>query len=158
MIAMGRMQWLAARVGTKVEYLTKPAPVQALAAILAAVSRREARSLQSAYRLVSEGELSDTLEQLVGQPIDVWVVEDSTIGLHSVVGASDVLRKHEIDARLHGLGISSGGPRADALAKLCEIIVPDVNQAVRYIADHIRAQASHPRPPAPHLQPPTSGL
>ncbi len=143
LIAMGRLQWLAAQVGTKVEYLTKPAPLQALAAILAAVSRREAESLRSAYRLVSEGESIGTLSQLAGQPIDVWVVEDSSLGVHAAAGAIDLLRKHDTDARLRALGVSPGGPKADTLSDLCEAVVPAVDDAIRYIAAHIRAA----RPP-----------
>ncbi len=147
LIAMGRMQWLAERVGTRVEYLTKPAPVQALAAIFTAVTSREAASLESAYRLVSEGESVNMLTSLIGQPIDVWVVEDAALGVHSALGAIDMLRKCGVDARLRALGVSTGGPKAEALSDLCEAVVPTADDAVSYIADHIRAaQPSVPNP------------
>ena len=138
LIAMGRMHWLAERVGSKVEYLTKPAPVQALAAIFTAVSRRESESLESAYLLVSEGETVHILQSLAGQPLDIWVVEDTTTGIHSGLGAADILRKRDVDARLHVVGVSAGGPKAEALADLCEVVVPTVNEAVAYIAERIR--------------------
>jgi len=137
LVAMGRMQWLARRVGSKVEYLTKPAPVQSLAAILSAVSCRESESLESAYRLVSEGESAQLLSPLMGRPLDVWVVEDATPGLHAAAGAVDLLRKHGVDARLRAIGVSSGGPKAEALAGSCEVIAPTVDEAIAYIADHI---------------------
>ena len=127
LIGMGRMQWLARRVGSKVEYLTKPAPVQSLAAILSAVSCRESESLESAYRLVSEGESAQLLSPLMGRPLDVWVVEDATPGLHAAAGAVDLLRKHGVDARLRAIGVSSGGPKAEALAGSCEVIAPTVD-------------------------------
>ncbi len=130
---MGRMQWLAAQVGTKVEYVTKPAPVQALAAILAAITQRESESLVSAYRLVSEGEMSEMLLRLRGQSLDVWVVEDAALGIHAAIGAVDLLRTHEIDASLHALGVSAGGPKADALSGLCEAIFPTVNEAIAHL-------------------------
>jgi len=139
MIAMGRMMWLANRVGAKVEYLTKPAPAQALAAIIAAVTRRESEALQSAYRLVSEGEEASALSALQSEPIDVWVVEDARLGVHAAAGAIELLRKHHVDARLHALGVSPGGPKAHSLAALCEAIVPSVNHAIAYIADRIRS-------------------
>jgi len=142
LIAMGRMQWLAEQVGTKVEYLTKPAPVQALAAILAAVSRREAEALRAAYRLLSEGELSGALTQLVGRSLEVWVVEDATLGVHAALGAIDLLRKHAIDVRLRAVGVSNPGPKADALLSVCEVVLPSVNAAIAYVADCIRAQSS----------------
>ena len=157
LIAMGRMQWLADRVGARVEYLTKPAPVQALAAIIAAVSRRESEALQSAYRMVSEGEAIDTLAGLEDQSIDVWVVEDARLGVSAAAGAIDLLRKHNLDVRLHALGVSAGGPKADALAGLCEAIVPTVNDAITYIVDRIRAaQLSTSNLQSPTSNPSTS--
>jgi hypothetical protein len=138
-IAMGRMQWLADRVGTKVEYLTKPAPVQALAAMIAAVTRSESGALETAYRMVSEGDDASPLAGLRNQPIDVWVVEDARLGVHAAAGAANILRKHGVDVRLHALGVSAGGPKADVLANLCEAIVPSVNEAIDYIDERIRA-------------------
>lgn len=138
-IAMGRMLWLAERVGTKVEYLTKPAPVQALAAIIAAIIRRESEALETAYRMVSEGDDSSFLAGLRNQLIDVWVVEDARLGVHAAAGAADILRRYRVDVRLHALGVSAGGPKAEVLAGLCEAIVPSVNEAIVYIDERIRA-------------------
>lgn len=137
LIGMGRMQWLARRVGSKVEYVTKPAPVQALAAILTAISCRESESLEAAYRLVSEGESAPHLSRIVEQPVDLWVVEDATPGLHAAAGAVDLLGKHGVSVRLRALGVSSGGPKAEALTGSCEVILPTVNEAIAYIAEHI---------------------
>jgi hypothetical protein len=139
LIAMGRMQWFASRVGTRVEYLVKPSPVQALAAILAALSRHEADAVESAYRLMSEGQSPSMLSALDDRTLDIWVVEDSVIGVHAASAAIDLINKGEIRARLHALGASAGGPKADALSPLCEKIVPDVNQAITYIAERVRA-------------------
>jgi hypothetical protein len=142
LIAMGRMQWLAARVGTRVEYLTKPAPVQALAAILTAVSRREAESLEAAYRLVTEGEATHLLSTLFDQASDVWVMEDAVLGVHAAAGAVDLLKKHGVDVRLRALGISGGGPKAEALSGMCETIVPNVDAAIAYVAERVQAAES----------------
>jgi len=67
------------------------------------------------------------------------VIEDATLGIHSALGAIDLLRKRDIDMRLRALGVSPGGPKSDVLRELCETVVPTVNEAIRYIADHIRA-------------------
>jgi hypothetical protein len=154
LIGMGRMQWLAAQVGAKVEYLTKPAPVQALAAILAAVTGHESDSLRAAYRLISEGDSASVPVALWREPADVWVVEDAVLGIHAAMGAADLLRKRGVTTRLHTLGISAGGPKADALAGLCEAVVPGVDQAIDYIA----ARIGLPSTPTSNLQPPTSSL
>lgn len=139
LIAMGRMQWLARQIDQRVETLTKPAPVQALAAIGAAVSRQEAAALISAHRLLSRGEWLEPLTQLRGQPLDVWVIEDATLGLQAARGAIEVLRAAGADARWHGVGVSGGGPKAEALKPFCEIIVPDVNAAIDHIERAIAA-------------------
>ena len=57
LIATGRVQWLAAKVNVPFESVTKPAPIQALAAIGAAITREEANSLLAAHALMSRGEL-----------------------------------------------------------------------------------------------------
>ena len=143
--AMGRMLWLAQRLQHPVESLTKPAPVQALAAIAAALTKREAASLTNAYRLAAHGELTEPFASLRGQWVDVWVVEDAVPGLHAARGAIDRLRTFGIDAHLHGLGIANGGPKAAALQPLCEIIAPNVNVAVDHIARSIAMTAERGR-------------
>ena len=137
LIAMGRMQWLAGKVKQKVESLTKPAPVQALAAIAAALTRHEAESLNAAYALVSRGTLIEPLIELKDRSVEVWVMEDATLGLHAAASAIDLLCQHSIDARLHAIGISSGGPKAEVLASLCDVVLPDVNAAIDHIAKAI---------------------
>ena len=133
LIAMGRMQWLAAKVGSKVEYLTKPAPVQALAAIFAAVTHSESDALLRAYRLVSEGDSTSMPVALWREPVEIWLVEDAVLGIHSAIGAVDLLHKRGVTARLHALGVATGGPKAEALGGLCEAIFPTVNEAIVYI-------------------------
>ena len=141
LIAMGRMQWLAAQVQQPYEALTKPAPVQALAAIGAALSRREADSLRAAYAFYVDGELNAPLDELVGQSAEVWVVEDATLGLRAAKGAVDLLKACGLEAKFHGLGISNGGPKAEALAPLCEAILPDINAAIEYIDHRVKDAA-----------------
>ena len=43
--------------------------------------------------------------------------------------------------RFHGLGISNGGPKAEALAPLCEAILPDINAAIEYIDHRVKDAA-----------------
>lgn len=134
LIASGQMLWLAEQVRQPIESMTKPAPVQALAAIGAAISNDQIASLRAAYALLSAGELIKPLAELKDQATDVWVIEDAMLGLQAAQGAIDLLRQHSIDIPLHAIGISTGGPKAGALAPLCEVILPDVNLAIEYIA------------------------
>jgi phosphoglycolate phosphatase-like HAD superfamily hydrolase len=141
LIAMGRMQWLAAQVNERVEQLTKPSPVQALAAIGAALTRHEADSLKAAYALVSRGEWIEPLNQLKDRSFEVWVVEDATLGLQAAQGAIELLCRQSIDIQLHVIGIANGGPKAAALEPLSEIVLPDVNRAIDYLDQEIQKRA-----------------
>ncbi len=139
LVAMGRMLWLAQQIDQPVETLTKPAPVQALAAIAAAITKQEAASLMAAYGLAAHDELTEPFESLRSESLHVWVFEDALPGLHAARGAVKLLCRHEIDAHLHAIGISAGGLKADVLKSQCEIIVPDVNVAIEHVAHAIDA-------------------
>lgn len=157
LIATGRVQWLAAKVGVPFESVTKPAPIQALAAIGAAMTRQEANSLLAAYALVSRSELigplaalrpvrraaaSPDVKEQSGPPdrsdINVWIVEDGILGLQATHGAINLLRQNGLDIHAHAIGIAAGGPKAGALAPLSEVVLPDVNAAIEYIELHLQ--------------------
>jgi hypothetical protein len=148
LIATGRVQWLAARVNVPFESVTKPAPIQALAAIGAAATHEEANSLLAAHALVSRGELigplaelkhpernraRDEVEGCKNSDIHVWIVEDGILGLQATHGAIALLKHSGLDIHAHAIGIAAGGPKAEALAPLSEIVLPDVNAAIEYI-------------------------
>jgi protein-tyrosine-phosphatase len=153
LIATGRVQWLAAKVNVPFESVTKPAPIQALAAIGAALTHEEANSLLAAHALMSHGELIGPLAALRpvrwattapsdkdphGPPdrsgIHVWIVEDGILGMQATHGAIDLLIRNGLDIHAHAIGIAAGGPKAAALAPLSEIVLLDVNAALDYIA------------------------
>jgi hypothetical protein len=156
LIATGRVQWLADKVGVPFESVTKPAPVQALAAIGAALTGEEANSLLAAHALMSRGELIGPLaalrpatwaaaslnEQSPDGPTDrsglhVWIVEDGILGLQATHGAIELLRRSGLPVHAHAIGIAAGGPKVDALAPLSEIVLPDVNRALAYIEQRL---------------------
>jgi hypothetical protein len=133
LIATGRVQWLAAKVNVPFESVTKPAPIQALAAIGAAITREEANSLLAAHTLMSRGELIGPLATLKDRTVNVWIVEDGILGMQATHGAIDLLRQSGLDVQAHAIGIAAGGPKAEALTPLSEIVLPDVNAAIEYI-------------------------
>jgi hypothetical protein len=139
LIATGRMLWLARQINRPVETLTKPAPVQALAAIAAAITKQEAASLMAAYETMFHRKLSEPFASLRSLPLHVWVFEDALPGLHAARGAIELLRQHGLDAHLHAIGIAAGGPKAAALRPSCEVIWPDVNKAVEYVTSCLDA-------------------
>ena len=137
LIATGRVQWLAAKVNVPFESVTKPAPIQALAAIGAAITHEEANSLLAAHALMSRGELIEPLAHLKDQTVHVWIVEDGILGMQATHGAIDLLQRSGLNVQAHGIGIAMGGPKADALTPLSEIVLPDVNAAMAYIESHL---------------------
>jgi hypothetical protein len=137
LIATGRVQWLAAKVNAPFESVTKPAPIQALAAIGAALTHEEANSLLAAQALVACRELSGPLAYLKDHTTHVWIVEDGILGMQATHGAIELLEQSGLDLHAHAIGIAAGGPKAAALAPLSEIVLPDVNAALAYIESHI---------------------
>jgi hypothetical protein len=138
LIATGRVQWLAAKVNVPFESVTKPAPIQALAAIGAATTHEEANALLAAHALVSRRELIGPLAKLKDRVLSVWIVEDGILGLQATHGAINLLKQNGFDIHAHAIGIAAGGPKAEALAPLGEIVLPDVNMAIDYIAPRLQ--------------------
>jgi hypothetical protein len=137
LIATGRVQWLAAKVNVPFESVTKPAPIQALAAIGAALTHEEANSLLAAHALVARRELIGPLAHLKDRVTHVWIVEDGILGMQATHGAIDLLKQSGLQIHAHAIGIAAGGPKAAALAPLSEIVLPDVNVAIDYIESHM---------------------
>ena len=133
LIATGRVQWLAAKVNVPFESVTKPAPIQALAAIGAAITHEEANSLLAAHALMSRGELIGPLEKLKDRTVNVWIVEDGILGMQATHGAINLLKQNSLDIHAHAIGIAAGGPKAEALAPLSEMVLSNVNAAIESI-------------------------
>ncbi len=135
LIATGRVQWLAAKVNVPFESVTKPAPIQALAAIGAALHARRSELAVGGAR--ARG--ARRIDRAVGMHPErsasthVWIVEDGILGLQATHGAIDLLKHSGLDIHAHAIGIAAGGPKAEALAPLSEIVLPDVNAAIEYI-------------------------
>jgi hypothetical protein len=135
LIGLGRMRWLARRVGDEVENLVKPSPVQALAAIGAAWSGQEIAALRAALALHRKGELCSPLADLGAVTLDIF--EDTPGGLAAVEGGVEALRAAGVDVTWRPYGIaSSDGPKTAALAARGVPIYPSVNEAVLDALEH----------------------
>ncbi|MCS7061178.1 MAG: hypothetical protein RMN25_08415 [Anaerolineae bacterium] len=136
LIALGQIQWLADQHGEHVYDLTKPAPVQALAAMLASQGVEPLVCLQAAYQLWKYRRSQTVFERLHGQ--DVFVIEDNAGGVRAGHAAADLLRQHGVETRVRGIGIASlqasNRPKREALAAVCEAVYANVNDALRAIA------------------------
>jgi hypothetical protein len=120
---------LAQRAGEKVEHLVKPSPVQALAAIGAARSGREAAALEAALALYRDGELRPPLTEL--DLTTVHVFEDSIGGIEAVKRGIEALQAASVSIAWQPYGVTpADGPKAAAMTAQKVPTYLSVNEAV----------------------------
>ncbi len=112
LIGLGQLQWLAARRGGQMAQMVKPSPVQALAAIGAAVGP-ETAALEAAWNFYRTGELQKPLAGL--GPTTVHIFEDTLGGMRAVFNAVEALRMAGMDMHCQLYGVA---PAAGAKAML----------------------------------------
>lgn len=129
LIGLGRVHWLAQKVGQRGDYLVKPSPVQALAAIGAAWSGQEAAALEAALALYQDNDLLPPLADI--EPGTVHIFEDSPGGIDAVKRAIELLQTAGLDiaCQLHGIA-PADGPKAKAMTARDVPIYPSVNEAI----------------------------
>jgi hypothetical protein len=131
LIGLGRLQWLASRTGESAEALVKPSPVQALAAIGAAVSGDEVAALEAALRFHREGLLLPPLSDL-GETV-VHVFEDTPGGLRAVQHAAALLQEAGLPMTVQPYGIAPAeSPKAALIAELGAPVFPSINHALAF--------------------------
>lgn len=129
LIGLGRLQWLASRIGESAETLVKPSPVQALAAIGAAASGDEAAALEAALQFHREDLLLSPLSDL-GETV-VHVFEDTPGGLRAVQHAAALLREAGLPVTVQPYGIApAGSSKAALIAELGASIFSSINHAL----------------------------
>jgi len=107
LISFGKLQYLGGQRGYDPEILLKPSPVQALAAIAAAVTGNEWASLQAACDWYENDQLRDTLANLPPS-LEVVIVEDTLGGIRSARAAGEILQKTGRNVKIHAYGLTSG--------------------------------------------------
>jgi hypothetical protein len=128
MIALGHIQWLADQHDERVYDLTKPSPVQALAAMLTAAGLSERRALHAAYAFWKDGVLPGEFVALQGEHI--YVLEDNAGGIRATHVAGGMLRRCGVTVEVHGIGISRSTVKRAALAPVCDALYDDANRAL----------------------------
>jgi hypothetical protein len=113
LVSFGRLQYLGDGRGYDPEMLLKPSPVQALAAIAAALTGDEWSALQAACDWYETGRFEGPLADLPPS-FDVSVVEDTLSGVRSVQAAGEILQKTGLDMTVHAYGLTSGSAMKSA--------------------------------------------
>lgn len=127
-VGIGEIIWLADREGLDSGTLNKPAPVHALASLLAAAGSEPADSMLNAYQLVNGEMDSPTWAHLENS--DVYILEDTAGGIISLERAAQVLEAQGIHIRIHKFGISPSLVKQEALKAYGADIFDDINQAL----------------------------
>jgi hypothetical protein len=137
LVGFGHIQQLAQSSGQPIKSLQKPAPLQALAAILAGISGDERLALGTALQLVEDRQPAELLSQVLAAAgftdhaaVQVHVFEDSAGGIRSAQGARQILEQRGLEVRLHAWGISSNPHKAAALRQAGACVFPDTSSAL----------------------------
>jgi len=129
LIGTGHANWLAALLGKPEGIFIKPSPVQAIAAVGAALTHDEEGSLRAAPFL-AEGNVPPFWEPYLGKALEVHVFEDSTGGIQAVAGAVERLEKVGIRARIVAHGIATSADKVRSLEQVADRVFPDINEAL----------------------------
>lgn len=132
LIGFGRMRYLAENHAVEPETLLKPSPVQALAAIGAALSGEELGSLEDTYAFFKKSADGGRAElpDWAAAPLEVHVFEDSAGGIEAVQRAGDLLRDAGAEIRVHPYGIAQNEAKIQALKGVGARIYATTDEAV----------------------------
>jgi hypothetical protein len=130
LIAGGRLGWLAGKNDQHYGEYIKPSPVQALAAIGAAISGQEAAALEAALAFHEQGKLVDPLSRLAEGSTQVVVFEDSAGGIRATQQAVEALNRAGLRVSGEGIGIAAEASKKEALFEIASQVVESINEAV----------------------------
>lgn len=136
LVGFGHVSWLAQQHGVQPDVYTKPSPVQALAAIGAAVEGAPdgvAPALQAARALAAHGALEGPLAALgvCNGDVRVTVFEDTPGGAMAVRRAGEALRAAALPVRVRVVGVGATDIKRRALEPVADLLVADVNEGLR---------------------------
>ena len=127
LVAAGKMGWLALQTGKRVDQLTKPSPVQALAAIGTAVTRQIEPALWAASELYFENHANGFWRL---PELSIHVFEDAGGNINAVRKAAELLATAGLPNRVTAWGIASNPLKKEALLKVGATLVEKVDQAI----------------------------
>jgi hypothetical protein len=112
-MGQGSLAWLANQHGLAGQDLLKPSPVHALAAIRLALGESPSLALAAAYALGIESRPTSDWQVLDSAQVSIF--EDTPVGLHSLLAASQVLAQHGVHLQYRLFGIAAHPVKAHAL-------------------------------------------
>jgi hypothetical protein len=137
LIGYGRVRYIADHMNIGPEAFLKPSPIQALGAILAAVTRQELASLQMALALFNgdENRLNrelNALFKILPHQLTIHVFEDSPGGIEATRAAAAILTRWGINTTVNAWGIATQSNKVLALQRIGVRVFPDIEPALAY--------------------------
>jgi hypothetical protein len=144
-VGMGGLAWLSNQYGTQLRAFTKPAPVHALAALRLALGDTLEEALTASARLALEDQGDDGWTAL--RDAQVYVFEDTVLGLRSVYAAQEVLARRQIPIDVHPIGVTEREAKRRALEGASATVVPNLTAALQHVPglDDIQTRTSTDR-------------
>lgn len=138
-MGLGPMQWLVDRCGGGMWDYAKPALVQPIAAMLAAIGVPVKDATLMAYETVKGVGLLGTSSKRSGgdqgvrrlHDKTVIVFEDNAGGVRAAKQAAQLLAQHGVHVNVIGYGIAKDDAKRAALGAVCEALFDDVNAALQ---------------------------
>ncbi len=127
-IGFGHLNLFARRGFGDGERLLKPAAFHALAALFAALGFRYAEAMQSAALWALEGEPRPEL--LPPDGVHLVVVEDTSTGLRSVLGAAELLRAARLPVQTALLGVATHPAKRRSLEQVGARVFTSTDEAL----------------------------
>jgi hypothetical protein len=131
-IGFGKLHWVAQREGRSGSTLVKPSPVQAMAAMGAAISGQELAAMEAAIAVQRGEPVRYPLTAIAGQAVHVF--DDSASSLRAVGNA--VARLNELGLGLtltrHGIA-PAGSPKQATLGAIAEVVHTDINAGLALV-------------------------
>jgi hypothetical protein len=136
LMGYGRLQFIAADLGTHADSLIKPSPFHALAAIFAILSGSEKQGLQIAAAFVKDAtraSLNALLEAkkiVLSDAMEIAVFEDSQGGVRSVLGAVEMLQNAGILVTARIFGVTENVDKIQSLNAVGATVFSIINEAL----------------------------
>lgn len=127
LIGLGEVGLAAERIGCSPNRMVKPSPIQALGAILAAMSGKAVDAMIHACQIFNEGGDTGLGDQTL---LEVHIFDDTRAGIEAVSEAVRILQSRGVQADMHAYGITENIDKAEQLCKTGALLYPNFNEAL----------------------------
>jgi len=136
-VGFGSLEYLGKETNGTGDQFVKPSPVHAMTSILLSTGMDIIKALRLSYNYFYKDQHTELVDYLsrFDQPINVFIFEDSIIGIQSLENACERLEKNDFEIHMVAYGISTEQNKIEALINENAIIFPTINEAFSACVD-----------------------